>query len=72
MPAGDGGRDELSRQVYGLLGLPVDAVAVPALVSSPKEVDQLLAQLELHYLSNPDPSLVFVLLADSAEPLGMG
>jgi cyclic beta-1,2-glucan synthetase len=43
------------------------AVAIPAILSSPKEVDQLLAQLELHYLANPDPSLVFVLLADYVD-----
>ncbi|HEY5375560.1 MAG TPA: glucoamylase family protein [Polyangiaceae bacterium] len=43
------------------------AVVVPALVARPEDVDALLIQLELHYLANPDPSLVFVLLTDHVD-----
>jgi len=53
-------------------GIPEDcktAVVVPALVSSPDDVNELLGQLELHFLSNPDPSLVFVLLTDHVDSL---
>jgi cyclic beta-1,2-glucan synthetase len=39
-------------------------VVVPALLSSPGDVDFLLRQLELHYLANPDPELGYALLSD--------
>ncbi len=43
------------------------AVVVPALVGSPSEVAELLKRLEIHRLSNPDPSLQFVLLSDHCD-----
>jgi cyclic beta-1,2-glucan synthetase len=47
------------------------AIVVPALVASPEDIDHLLAQLELHYLSCPDPSLAYVLLTDHVDSLQM-
>jgi cyclic beta-1,2-glucan synthetase len=55
-------------------GIPDDArtlVVIPTLLGSAEDVDAILRQLELHYLSNPDPSLRFALLTDhldSVEP----
>ncbi|MEO6420897.1 MAG: glucoamylase family protein, partial [Polyangiaceae bacterium] len=43
------------------------AVVVPALVATGEDFDRLLAQLELHYLSCPDPSLAFILLTDHVD-----
>ena len=43
------------------------AVVVPVLVASPAEVSQLIGQLEMHRLANPDPLLRFVLLSDHAD-----
>src|SRR5690606_33554734 len=43
------------------------AVVIPALVEGSDDVDRLLAQLELHALSNSDPSLAFVLLTDHVD-----
>jgi len=40
------------------------AVVVPALLDSPAGVDELLEQLERHYLGDPDPELLFALLTD--------
>ncbi|MDH3301508.1 MAG: cellobiose phosphorylase [Acidimicrobiia bacterium] len=51
-------------------GIPADhttAVAVPSLLTSAEVVRDLLAQLERHRLSNPDPNLRFVLLTDFGE-----
>jgi cyclic beta-1,2-glucan synthetase len=51
-------------------GIPAEhrtSVVVPALLGQPKDVDGLLRQLEVHYLSDPDPSLVFVLLVDHVD-----
>ena len=45
------------------------AVVIPALAASREDFDRLLAQLELHYLSCPDPSLAFVLLTDHVDAL---
>ena len=39
-------------------------VAVPALLSSPAEVDELVSRLEVHYLGNTGPNIVFALLTD--------
>ncbi len=39
-------------------------VAVPALMRNDAEADDLLEQLERHYLGNPDPELRFALLTD--------
>ncbi len=43
------------------------AVVIPALVSTGEDFDRLFAQLELHYLSAPDPSLAFALLTDHVD-----
>ncbi|RPJ52022.1 MAG: cellobiose phosphorylase, partial [Chloroflexi bacterium] len=43
------------------------AVVVPALITSPEEVDSLARQMEMHYLRNPEPGLVFILLTDFAD-----
>ncbi|RIK41851.1 MAG: hypothetical protein DCC55_10590 [Chloroflexi bacterium] len=44
-------------------------VVIPALLSQPGDVDTLFDELELHYLSNPDPNhnLTFALLGDFAD-----
>ncbi len=42
-------------------------VVVPALLTTEDEVDFLLRQLELHYLSNTDPQLRFALLTDFSD-----
>ena len=42
-------------------------IVVPALFRGVEDVESLLDQLELHYLSNPDPHLGFALLADFAD-----
>ncbi len=43
------------------------AVVIPALVNTREDFDRLFAQLELHYLSAPDPSLAFALLTDHVD-----
>ena len=43
------------------------AVVVPALVADPAEAAGLALRLEGHFLSNPDPTLQFVLLSDHAD-----
>jgi len=51
-------------------GIPAESrtvVVIPALLSSPDEVEALLRQLELHYLGNNDPNLLFALLTDFAD-----
>jgi cyclic beta-1,2-glucan synthetase len=51
-------------------GVPAEhatMVVVPALLTSTDEVESLLHQLELHYLSNTDPHLHFALLTDWAD-----
>ena len=51
-------------------GVPDDCrtlVVVPALVSRPSDVDNLLAQLELHYLSSAGPSISFAVLSDFVD-----
>ena len=48
-------------------GIPSEcrtAVAVPVIVAQAEDVDGLLERLEIRWLSNPDPSLCFVLLSD--------
>jgi len=42
-------------------------VVIPSLLTSDEEVDFLLRQLELHYLSNADPEFGFALLTDFAD-----
>ncbi|MEM9608349.1 MAG: glucoamylase family protein [Actinomycetota bacterium] len=51
-------------------GIPAEhrtAVVVPCLLTNAEEVRDLLARLERHRLSNPDPNLRFVLLTDFGE-----
>lgn len=48
-------------------GLPAEArtmVVIPALISTPEDVTELLEKLEVHYLGNRDPQLRFGLLTD--------
>lgn len=39
-------------------------VVIPAMITSRNDVDSLAQQLELHYLRNPEPGLLFGLLTD--------
>jgi cyclic beta-1,2-glucan synthetase len=51
-------------------GLPREArtaVVVPSLLGSVEDAVQLVGRLEVHYLSNPDPGLRFVLLTDWSD-----
>ncbi len=51
-------------------GIPASCqtmVVVPTLLTNPAEIDSLLAQLEQHYLRNPDLHLTFALLTDFAD-----
>ncbi len=51
-------------------GVPAEyrtMVVVPGLLSSGEEVEFLLRQLELHYLSNSDPEFGFALLTDFSD-----
>ncbi len=51
-------------------GIPDDCrtlVVIPALVAEPDDVDRLLAQLELHYLSSAGPALSFAVLSDFVD-----
>lgn len=42
-------------------------VAVPALIGSSDDIENLLHQLERHHLTNPDPNLRFALLTDFSD-----
>ena len=42
-------------------------VVVPSMLSSERDVNTLLARLESHFLSNPEPALRFALLTDFAD-----
>jgi cyclic beta-1,2-glucan synthetase len=42
-------------------------VVVPTLLESEKELNHLLQELELYYLSNPDPLLTYALLTDFGD-----
>ncbi|HBG74849.1 MAG: hypothetical protein A2X25_07890 [Chloroflexi bacterium GWB2_49_20] len=42
-------------------------VVVPSLLESSDELDHLLQELEIYYLSNPDPLLTFALLTDFGD-----
>jgi hypothetical protein len=42
-------------------------VVIPTLLESEGELDHLLQELELYYLSNPDPQLTFALLTDFGD-----
>ena len=39
-------------------------VVIPAMFGSHKEIDSLAHQLEMHYLRNPEPGLLYALLSD--------
>jgi cyclic beta-1,2-glucan synthetase len=39
-------------------------IVIPALITSHEEIESLAHQLELHYLRNPEPGLLFALLTD--------
>ncbi len=42
-------------------------VVIPALLGRAEDITTLIRQLELHYLSNPDPQLQFALLTDEID-----
>jgi cyclic beta-1,2-glucan synthetase len=42
-------------------------VVVPTLLANASELDSLLQELEIHFLSNPDPQLSFALLTDFTD-----
>jgi cyclic beta-1,2-glucan synthetase len=42
-------------------------VVIPALISSEKDIDRLVSQLEIHFLQNGDPNIHFGLLTDFAD-----
>ena len=42
-------------------------VVIPALITNHEEIDSLTHQLELHYLRNPEPGLLFALLTDFSD-----
>ncbi len=48
----------------GIPALHRSIVVVPTLLSSRREIDNLLEALEIRYLGNPDPNLYFGLLTD--------
>jgi cyclic beta-1,2-glucan synthetase len=51
-------------------GIPGDIralVVIPTLLGRREDVDSMLRQIELHYLSNPDPRLSFALLTDDMD-----
>lgn len=55
-------------------GVPDDArslVVIPTLLARAEDVRCMLRQLELHYLSNPDPMLGFALLTDYLDATEM-
>jgi cyclic beta-1,2-glucan synthetase len=52
---------------YGIPRQFSTMIVIPSMLTNKKEVDSLLKQLELHYLSNPDGNLYFALLTDFAD-----
>ncbi len=42
-------------------------VVIPAMITNREEIDSLAHQLELHYLRNPEPGLLFALLTDFSD-----
>ncbi len=79
VPASDLAIALINRAVMGMLGprrlprmelrdgIPEDLrtiVVVPTLLTTPKEIADLVERLEVHYLSNPDGDLRFALLSD--------
>ncbi len=45
-------------------------VVIPAMITNHEEIDSLAHQLELHYLRNPEPGLLFALLTDFRDADG--
>ena len=55
-------------------GIPADArtlVVIPTLLGRPEDVEDMIRQIELHYLANPDPQLGFALLTDDVDAESM-
>jgi cyclic beta-1,2-glucan synthetase len=51
-------------------GLPAEArtlVVIPTLLGRAEDVTAMIRQIELHYLSNPDPQIEFALLTDDVD-----
>ncbi len=51
-------------------GIPADCrtiVVIPGLLINANELNSLLQELEIHFLSNPDPQLTFALLTDFGD-----
>lgn len=51
-------------------GVPTECrtlVAIPALLTTPAEVEELVERLEVHYLANPEGDIRFALLSDWAD-----
>ncbi len=46
-------------------------VVIPTLLGRVRDVDAMIRQVELHYLSNPDPQLQFALLTDDVDAKSM-
>ena len=42
-------------------------VVIPAMITNRKEIESLVHQLELHFLRNPEPGLLFALLTDFGD-----
>lgn len=51
----------------GIPGASKTAVAVPVLLGSGDDAEQAFGRLEINYLNNDDPSLVFIVLGDFAD-----
>ncbi len=47
------------------------AIVIPALIEKEDDVDDLLSQLEVHFLTHPEPSLCFALLLDHTDSKGL-
>ncbi len=45
------------------------AIAVPVLLTSEKQVNELVRDLHIRYLANPDPNLLYVLLSDAPDSM---
>ena len=51
-------------------GVPASAttlVVVPAMLTGPREIQQLVERLELHFLANPEPNVWFALVTDHVD-----
>ncbi len=55
----------------GLPGHLRALVVIPTLLGRREDVDGMLRQIELHFLSNPDPGLQFALLTDEVDSAAM-